>query len=496
MSTLKVNKIEALTGTLIISGSLIGSFTGSFTGSFEGDGSGLTGITADSADSASVAARATELSPDATASFADVAGLARNADSASVAARATELSADATASFANLAGVARNADSASVAARATTLSPDATASIADFATTASHAISAATASHALDIQDNIITTDKIVDANITNVKLQNDNVILGSTTATLGQTLTSIQGLNLISATTGTFVLQLFESASTIITSGSNIFGDEQTDTQQITGSLLQTGSIQVTGSVSISNGLNLSNLSEDAAEDTVLVLDTNGIVRTKEAAATSGTSGTSGSNGSSGTSGTNGTSGTSGPAGASGTSGTSGTSGPAGASGTSGTSGTSGPAGASGTSGTSGTNGTSGTSGTTSITNASNDRVMTSTGGVGLNAEANLTFNGSTLTVTGTITETSAKRYKKNIISLKDSLSKVLQLNPVEFDWIRDNKHDVGLIAEEVNEILPSLVQIEEDEIQGIHYSRLTAVLINAIQELTKRVEKLENKQ
>src|SRR6056300_912091 len=105
-------------------------------------------------DSASVAARATTLSPDATASFADLASDARTADSASVAARATELSADATASFADLAsdartatsasfatqaGTSRNADSASVAARATELSADATASIADRATTASFA---------------------------------------------------------------------------------------------------------------------------------------------------------------------------------------------------------------------------------------------------------------------------------------------------------------------------------------------------------------------
>jgi hypothetical protein len=111
------------------------------------------------------------------------------------------------------------------------------------------------------------------------------------------------------------------------------------------------------------------------------------------------------------------------------------------------------------------------------------------------VNASGDIEMNGPTLTVAGTITETSAKRFKKNIISLEDSLSKVLQLNPVEFDWIRDDKHDIGLIAEEVNKILPSLVQVKGEEVQGIHYSRLTAVLIGAIQELTKRVEQLENK-
>jgi hypothetical protein len=90
------------------------SVSGSFSGSFFG-----------LADSASVAARATELSPLATASFAD---------SATTASHALTLSQLATASF------ALSADSASVAARATTLSPEATASIADFATTASYAL--------------------------------------------------------------------------------------------------------------------------------------------------------------------------------------------------------------------------------------------------------------------------------------------------------------------------------------------------------------------
>lgn len=69
--------------------------------------------TISNADSASVAARATTLSTDATASFADLASVARNANSASVAARATTLSNLATASFADLAGDARTATSAS-----------------------------------------------------------------------------------------------------------------------------------------------------------------------------------------------------------------------------------------------------------------------------------------------------------------------------------------------------------------------------------------------
>ena len=285
-----------------------GLFSGSFSGSFEGDGSGLTGLatnlTVDGdtgtedvdllADDLQILGTSEEIETAVTKVGNDVrvtlglpdsitvtASLATNAESASVAARATTLSSDATASIADratsasiadeisqlaTASFALNAESASVAARATTLSPEATASIADRATSASIAdelSQLATASFAdlagtvhdgniteAKIANNAVTTDKILNGNVTNAKLANDSVTIGATEIDLGTTATSIAGLDSISATTGSFVLQIFESSSTIITSGSNIFGDTQLDIQQFTGSILQTGSMQVTGSI------------------------------------------------------------------------------------------------------------------------------------------------------------------------------------------------------------------------------------------------------
>jgi hypothetical protein len=319
---------------------------------------------------------------------------AGNADSASVAARATTLSNLATASFASLASDARTSDSASVAARATTLSNLATASFADSATTASH--TSATSSFA-----NLAGT--VHDGNITNAKLANDSVIIGTTEIDLGATTATLTGLTSISAITASFVLQTFESSSTVITSGSNIFGDKANDIQQITGSLLQTGSAVVSGSLDVAVGTISGSFRGDGSNLTGISSYT--------------------------------------------------------------------------------------------VANSADNRVLTSVDASNGNAEANLTFDGSTLTVAGTINETSARKYKENIVSLEDSLSKTLQLNPVEYDWIKDGKHDIGLIAEEVNEILPDLVHKEDGEIQGIHYSRLTAILIGAVKELTARVEELENK-
>jgi hypothetical protein len=124
----------------------------------------------------------------------------------------------------------------------------------------------------------------------------------------------------------------------------------------------------------------------------------------------TNGSSGTSGKDGtffgSSGTSGTSGagTSGTSGTSGL-GTSGTSGVNGTFfGSSGTSGTSGTSG-AGSSGTSGVSGTNGTSGSSGFLNLSGTTDNGIITWNNPLSFgNVESNLTFDGSTLSVTGNI--------------------------------------------------------------------------------------------
>ena len=131
----------------------------------------------------------------------------------------------------------------------------------------------------------------------------------------------------------------------------------------------------------------------------------------------TAGTSGTtppnftSGSSGSSGISGTAGTSGTTPPNFTSGTSGTSGVSGTAGTSGTTPPNFSSGTSGISGTSGTSPlgfTNGTSGTSFTP--TGTTDNGVLTFDAGAAIpNVESNLTFNGSTLTVTGGVNVTTS---------------------------------------------------------------------------------------
>ena len=103
---------------------------------------------------------------------------------------------------------------------------------------------------------------------------------------------------------------------------------------------------------------------------------------------------------------------------------------------------------------------------------------------------------NAGNLTIRGTFTESSSIRFKENIKPLEPALSKVEQLNPVTYNKIGVEEEEIGLIAEEVAELFPEVVTYnEEGQPQGIQYQRLSVILLKAVQELTERVNKLENK-
>jgi hypothetical protein len=105
---------------------------------------------------------------------------------------------------------------------------------------------------------------------------------------------------------------------------------------------------------------------------------------------------------------------------------------------------------------------------------------------------------SASNLTVTGTITEQSSIRYKENINPIDNALEKVLQLQGVTYDR-KDGtaKNEPGMIAEEVAKVIPNLVSHNDDGIvDGIHYSKTVAYLVECIKELNAKIERLEGKQ
>ena len=88
-----------------------------------------------------------------------------------------------------------------------------------------------------------------------------------------------------------------------------------------------------------------------------------------------------------------------------------------------------------------------------------------------------------------------SSRRWKTNITPIDDALAKVLKLQGVTFDWKANGKHDLGLIAEEVGEVVPEVVAYEVNGIdaKSVDYARLTALLIEAVKELQAENEALQ---
>jgi hypothetical protein len=93
--------------------------------------------------------------------------------------------------------------------------------------------------------------------------------------------------------------------------------------------------------------------------------------------------------------------------------------------------------------------------------------------------------------------------RFKKDITPIENALTKINQLNGVSFNWDKDSRPDLnlddsnhlGLIAQDVEEILPQVVTTGEDELQTktITYSDIVPVLIEAIKELSAKNTALE---
>ena len=94
--------------------------------------------------------------------------------------------------------------------------------------------------------------------------------------------------------------------------------------------------------------------------------------------------------------------------------------------------------------------------------------------------------------------TTPSDKKLKTNVKDIEYGLDTIMKLNPKQYDWKEDNRHDIGFIAQEVEEVIPEIVKDNEwfdDKIKTLDYEKLTAVLIKAVQEQQKQINKLEDK-
>jgi hypothetical protein len=117
-----------------------------------------------------------------------------------------------------------------------------------------------------------------------------------------------------------------------------------------------------------------------------------------------------------------------------------------------------------------------------------------------------NVTIDASgNLVASGNVTAYSDRKLKTNIQTIKNALKTISKLRGVTFDWIESGQKSVGMIAQEVEEIIPELITESEvkgpedkeptDVIKSLDYSKMVAILIEAIKEQQERIEALEEK-
>jgi hypothetical protein len=87
-------------------------------------------------------------------------------------------------------------------------------------------------------------------------------------------------------------------------------------------------------------------------------------------------------------------------------------------------------------------------------------------------------------LTLADAWTTRSSRRFKTNIQPLEGALEKVEQLQGVSYERKADGKHEIGVVAEDVDQVVPEVVSRDpkSQEVQGVDYSRLAALLIEAV--------------
>lgn len=98
----------------------------------------------------------------------------------------------------------------------------------------------------------------------------------------------------------------------------------------------------------------------------------------------------------------------------------------------------------------------------------------------------------------------TSDLRFKENIIPINNALNKIDKIQGYEFDWIDNNSlyqyhgfkgHDIGIIAQEIEQILPDIVITKDTGYKAVKYEKIVPFLIQCIKELKQEINELKIK-
>jgi hypothetical protein len=113
-------------------------------------------------------------------------------------------------------------------------------------------------------------------------------------------------------------------------------------------------------------------------------------------------------------------------------------------------------------------------------------------------NAGDTINFRTNTITGTGSIYAgafiySSDESLKANVTLLNNALEKVKQLEGVSFNWKNTGRADIGLIAQDVEKVIPEIVHTNEEGLKSVEYGNLVAILIEAVKEQQEEIDSLQ---
>ena len=112
-------------------------------------------------------------------------------------------------------------------------------------------------------------------------------------------------------------------------------------------------------------------------------------------------------------------------------------------------------------------------------------------------NTKLNTTSTGVSITgalvASGDVTAFSDARVKENVETISNALDSVKQMRGVTYNKIGEEKQSVGVIAQELEEVVPQLVHTDEEGMKSVAYGNITAVLIEALKEQQAQIEELK---
>ena len=130
------------------------------------------------------------------------------------------------------------------------------------------------------------------------------------------------------------------------------------------------------------------------------------------------------------------------------------------------------------------------------------NKKVLVSGAALGVNVAASATAGRIDASNDIVAYSSSDERLKHNITPIENALDKVKSLTGVEFDWKPEYKHahgyeghDTGIIAQQVQEVIPSAVRTNDTGFLAVRYEKLIGLLVEGMKEQQAQIEELKAK-